>query len=215
MKYYSSLPFTALMAISIIGLLVTFDLVPSGQTILEKLNESFQSYFYLIIFIIILLESIVYVGFYFPGQFFAVSLVVLNQPTFNDILLLTACMVSAATIGSAINYTLGRQFSDDKQSGEGRPSIKALLLAMIHMNSLAFFMFSQGSAKNRFSVVLLAGVLNLPYYLALIWLTSTFSHSIMEIAESTWLVFTLVAAWLVIALFLDWRKGRFTWNSVN
>ena len=108
MKYNAALPLTALFALSLISLLVYFQMVPPGLEILQELQGSFGGYFYVLIFIIILLESIVYVGFYFPGQFFAVVLVVLSEPQTADILLLTVAMVMAATIGSGINFLSGK-----------------------------------------------------------------------------------------------------------
>ena len=207
MKYASTLPLTALIALSSILLLVNWQIIPDGLSILEQLNESFENYFYLMIFLIILLESIVYVGFYFPGQFFAVVLVILSKPDWWDILMLTVCMVAAATLGSAINYFLGAKFSDPEEKVKDT-KLKHLLLAMIHMNSLAFFMFNQGAHRRRFAVVGLAGVFNLPYYLLLILVTATMSEKIMMLAENNWVLFGLLSIWLSIALIIDWRRYR-------
>ena len=57
-------------------------------------------------------------------------------------------------------------------------------------------------------VVWLAGLLNLPYYLALIAATAFLSEEVMQIAENSALVFSLLALWLVIAFILDVRKYR-------
>ena len=46
-------------------------------------------------------------GFYFPGQFFAVLIVLSRPSTWVDLLALSIAMVLAATIGSLINYELG------------------------------------------------------------------------------------------------------------
>jgi membrane-associated protein len=153
------------------------------------------------------LESIVYVGFYFPGQFFAVVLVVLSKPQPQDIILLTLAMVVAATLGSCINYFLGRNFGD-MQKQQARLSVKSLLVAMIHINSLAFFMFSQGANQHSPKVVLWAGLLNLPYYLLLIWGTSVLSEQVMQMAENTWFLVIAVSIWLSVALFIDYKKYK-------
>jgi membrane-associated protein len=155
------------------------------------------------------LESIVYVGFYFPGQFFAVVLVVLSKPEPQDILFLTLAMVIAATLGSCINYLLGKNFGDKKQQ-QPHLSVKSLLIAMIHINSLAFFMFSQGANHKSAKVVLWAGMLNLPYYLLLIWGTSMLSEQVMQMAENTWFLLIAVSIWLGIALFVDFKKFKTT-----
>ncbi|MEP4889251.1 MAG: hypothetical protein ABJV04_04440 [Aliiglaciecola sp.] len=207
MKYAFVLPTTALFALGLIATLVHFDVIPPGLAILEDLKSSFGEYFYVLIFCIILAESIVYVGFYFPGQFFAVVLVILSKPSITDILWLTLAMVAAATLGSFINYRLGRLSSDHK-TGHSSTSLKALLLAMVHINSLAFFMFNQGSNRKTIKVVWMAGLLNLPYYLVLITGTALLSEEIMQVAESTWLMISMVLVWLVVAIILDIKQWR-------
>jgi membrane-associated protein len=189
--------------------LVNYEIIPSGLELLQSLQTNFNDYFYLLILLIILLESIVYVGFYFPGQFFAVVLVVLSKPQPQDILLLTLAMVVAATLGSCINYFLGRKFAKVKIR-QPKLSAKKLLVAMIHINSLAFFMFAQGANQQSPKVVLWAGLLNLPYYLLLIWGTSVLSEQVMQMAENTWLLVIAVSIWLSVALFLDYKKYRTT-----
>ncbi|MDM7860672.1 hypothetical protein QTP81_08695 [Alteromonas sp. ASW11-36] len=207
MKYYSTLPLTAVVAFSLMTMLVHFGVLPPGLSLLDQIQGQMDDYFYLLIMIIILLESIVYVGFYFPGQFFAVVLVITSQPTMTDVIALTFAMVLAATLGSLINYSIGRANSD-KFNDKSPTKLKHLLLAMIHMNSLAFFMLAQGANHRPMRVVWLAGLLNLPYYLALIAATAFMSEEVMQIAENSVLVFSLLAAWLIVAVTLDVRKHR-------
>jgi membrane-associated protein len=190
-----------------ISVLVTYGFIPSGLDLLQSLQTNFKDYFYLLILFIILLESIVYIGFYFPGQFFAVVLVVVSKPEPQDILFLTLAMVVAATLGSCINFLLGRNFGDKKKH-QPNLSVKSLLVAMIHINSLAFFMFSQGASHKSPKVVLWAGLLNLPYYLLLIWATSVLSEQVMQMAENTWFLVIAVSIWLSVALYLDYKKFK-------
>lgn len=208
MKYYSTLPLTALVAFSTINILVYWNIIPSGLEQLNLYQSQLQNYFYLLIVLIIFLESIVYVGFYFPGQFFAVLLVIGASPSFNDILMLTLAMVTAATIGSTVNYGIGRFTSASTDTSQEKTPLKHLLLAMIHMNSLAFFMLAQGAKRKSMRVVLLAGFINLPYYLVLIASTAWLSEEVMQIAENTPLLFSLLSLWLVVALVLDIKKRR-------
>lgn len=208
MKYYSTLPLTALVAFSTINLLVYWNIIPSGLEQLNQYQSQLQGYFYLLIVLIIFLESIVYVGFYFPGQFFAVLLVIGANPTLNDILMLTLAMVTAATTGSIVNYSIGRFSSSPSSDPQAPTPLKHLLLAMIHMNSLAFFMLAQGANRKSIKVVMLAGLINLPYYLVLIASTAWLSEEVMQIAENTALLFTLLSIWLGIAFLLDINKHR-------
>nr|WP_136252457.1 hypothetical protein [Ningiella ruwaisensis] len=207
MKYASFLPLSALIALSLINALVYYQVIPPGMQILESLQGALDEGFYMVIFLIILLESIIYVGFYFPGQFFAVLLVVGAKPSAMDVVYLTLAMVAAATLGSVINYFLGKS-TKDKDDKESETKLKHLLLAMIHINSLAFFMFSQGANNKSFKVVWLAGLLNLPYYLLLIAGTAVLSEQVMAMAENTVLLFTLIAIWLFIALAYDVRQHK-------
>lgn len=209
MKYSFVLPLSALIALCLLSFLVTYEVIPSGLDLLKSLQTRFNDYFYLLILFIILLESIVYVGFYFPGQFFAVVLVVLSKPQPQDIFFLTLAMVVAATLGSCINYFLGRKLGDVKKH-QANLSVKKLLVAMIHINSLAFYMFSQGANHKSAKVVLWAGLLNLPYYLLLIWGTSVLSEQVMQMAENTWFLAIAVSIWLGVALFIDYKKFKAT-----
>jgi membrane-associated protein len=207
MKYASYLPITALVALTLINVLVSFNILPPGMQILESLQGGLDQGFYFVIFLIILLESIIYVGFYFPGQFFAVLLVIGAKPTTMDVVYLTVAMVIAATIGSIINYFLGKKIKNEDEK-VSQTKLKHLLLAMIHINSLAFFMFSQGANNKSFKVVWLAGLLNLPYYLLLIAGTAVLSEQVMSMAENTVLLFSMIGIWLAIALIYDVKKHR-------
>jgi membrane-associated protein len=211
MKYASVLPLSALIALMLIAVLVNFNVIPPGLEILELLKTSFDDGIYWIIFLIILLESIIYIGFYFPGQFFAVVIVVGTNPSLRDIFFLTIAMVTAATLGSVINYCLGRYAKNEEDSDVNPSKMSNLLLAMIHINSLAFFMFSQGAHRKPMKIVALAGLFNLPYYLLLIAGTAVLSEQVMAMAENTYLLFAVISVWLFIALFLDIKKHKNTW----
>jgi len=213
MKYAAFLPLSALIALLLISVLVHFGVIPPGMSILESLQGNMQNGFFFIIFLIILLESIIYVGFYFPGQFFAVILVVGAKPSAMDVVYLTLCMVVAATLGSLINFMLGRasrkhSLKQGERVEEKKTKLKHLLLAMIHINSLAFFMFSQGNQLKSPKVIGLAGFLNLPYYLLLIAGTAVLSEQVMAMAENTALLVGIVCIWLVIALVFDVKQHR-------
>ena len=215
MRYHSLLPISALLSISVFSLLIHLNIMPSGITILEELKIAFAGYLYALILIIILAESIVYVGFYFPGQFFAVLLVVLAKPQWQDIVYLTLCMVVAATLGSGINYCLGHRLAKSNNAKKSLQkdgaqqedyeetdefSIKYLLIAMIHINSLAFYMFKQGEQNRPLKVVWFAGLL--------IFATSFLSEEVLQLAENTVFLITAISIWLLISGYLDYKKYR-------
>jgi membrane-associated protein len=210
MKYASILPLSALTALILIAILVNYNVIPPGAELLELLKTASKDGVFWLIFLIILLESIIYVGFYFPGQFFAVLIVVGSTPSAKDIGMLTVAMVCAATVGSVINFMLGKYSKTKQDSADDEKGIKLsrLLLAMIHINSLAFFMFSQGANNKSVKIVGLAGLFNLPYYLLLIAGTAVLSEQVMAMAENSYMLFSVVSIWLLIALFLDIKKHR-------
>lgn len=208
MKYASILPFSALLALSLIAILVNFNIIPPGSQILELMSDSFNNGLYFLIFLIILLESIVYVGFYFPGQFFAVVIVVGSNPTAKSVFFLTIAMVVAATAGSAINYLLGRYTKRNSDTDTNSTKLSSLLLAMIHINSLAFFMFSQGANRKPMKIVALAGLFNLPYYLLLIAGTAVLSEQVMAMAENTVMLISVILLWLLVSLYFDYKKHK-------
>jgi membrane-associated protein len=208
MKYATILPFSALLALSLIAALVNFNVIPPGAQLLEVMRNSFEDGMYWLIFLIILLESIIYIGFYFPGQFFAVVIVVGANPNAKDIGMLTIAMVAAATIGSLINYTLGRYTKTNVDEDVNPTKLSRLLLAMIHINSLAFFMFSQGAHQKPIKIVALAGLFNLPYYLLLIAGTAVLSEQIMAMAENTYMLFSVISIWFFVALYFDLKKHK-------
>lgn len=206
MRYYSLLPLSAIIAFSFLTLLVSMGWIPPGEAILEQLKANLgQSQSWLLL-LIILAESIIYLGFYFPGQFFAVVIVVLSDPDFGDMLWLTLMMVTAATLGSSINYGLGRAWGDPARSGHQDYSLRNLLLAMLHTNALAFYMFAQGANRHPFKVVWLSGLINLPYYLLLIAGTALLSDEVMYVAETPEVLAFFLTVWFLIALWMDIRK---------
>jgi len=199
----------------IIGLsvLIEYSILPSGSELLTMLREAESMPIYWLLFLIILLEAIIYIGFYFPGQFFAVIIVVIGESTLGSIVNLTLIMVAAATLASLINYSLGRYLVANRQANLSEsPSNsiewRKLLPAMIHINALAFFMFNHGAKKGSLKMVWAAGLINLPYYLLLVVATSLLSEQVMKVAESTFLIVALVSLWLGVAMFIDWRKYR-------
>ena len=208
MKYASFLPFSALLALGLISLLVNAQIIPPGSELLEAISNVFDSGFYWVIFLIILLESIIYVGFYFPGQFFAVILVVGANPKPMDVVYLTIAMVLAATIGSLCNFLMGKASKRKSKEQVEATKLRHLLLAMIHINSLAFFMFAQGSQQKPMKVVLLAGLLNLPYYLLLIAGTAILSEQVMAMAENVYMLVSVISIWLIVALVYDIRNHK-------
>jgi len=71
-------------------------------------------------------------------------------------------------------------------------------------------MVNQGAANRSRKIIGLAGILNLPYYLLLIFATATLSEEVMQLAENSTFLISVVVIWLIIALYMDIKKHRQT-----
>ena len=161
-------------------------------------------------FIIIFLESIIYLGFYLPGQLIAVILVTQNSQGISGILLLTIMSFVAVTLSALINYFIGRGLSKqhylESKQVTHNIEVKKLLLSMIHINTLALFMFEQGLERKSIKIVFLSGFLNIPYYLLLISVTYYFKDEILVVAENTYILYVLLVVWLMYGVYQEYSE---------
>lgn len=195
MKYL--IPLSALIIYSIIFLLIQIGFLPELTNVFNVENLGYSLFFFL--FLIILLESIIYIGFYLPGQFIAVLLVTGSNYGFLGVIALTLISILAVTLAATVNYYLG-YFLLSKKEEENSVDYKKLFLSMIHINTLALFMFEQGSKKGPKKLILVTGLLNLPYYFIIIGVTYYFKESILQVAENPYTVFILLIIWLIYSI---------------
>lgn len=183
-------------------------LIPTGLSLLQSLRDQVgESWFWLVVFCIFL-EALVVVSLYFPGQYIAALLVILSGPTWQDIVLLSLAMVIATTVGSAVNYLVGRAMSD-KDTSETKPiSYKSLLPALIHSSGLAIFTFNWGLQKGTPKLLIAAFLLNLPYYLLIVLTTVYFGEEIIAATDNPWLLGSALMVWLMIALWRDFGSNK-------
>lgn len=201
---HSIVPLSALIVYLLFEMLVFLEILPNLSSMFISTNFEFSLFF---MFFIILLESIIYIGFYLPGQLIAVILVTQNSQGFGGILLLTLVSFFAVTLSSLINYHLGTIISrKESYSKNSNLDIKKLLLSMIHINTLAMFMFEQGIEKKNIKIAFLSGFLNIPYYLLLISLTYLFKDEIMLVAQNPYILYVLLILWLIYGVYRDVKK---------
>ena len=130
--------------------------------------------------LIIFLESIIYLGFYIPGQFIAVILVISSVQSIRDIVPLTLVSILAVTLSAGVNYFIGSLFRK-KNQGVKTIDYKQLLLSMIHINTLALALFEAGKMRYSRWIIAIVGILNLPYYLLMIALVYYFQDATREL----------------------------------
>jgi membrane-associated protein len=198
MKYI--IPLSALIVYSIIFILMQIGILP--ELSLTSTSFDFSSGIFIYLFIIIFLESIIYLGFYLPGQFIAVVLITQSDYGFLGIIGLSLISIIAVTLAATANYFLGYFFSKEKKVIY-KVDYRKLLLSMIHINTLALFMFEQGTKKGPKKLILLTGVLNLPYYFIIIGVTYYFKDSILGIAENPYTVFIILLIWFGYSIAKD------------
>jgi membrane-associated protein len=199
MKY--KIPLSALLIYSFIFVLMYIGVLPDLSNLFNSVSLGPTLFFYL--FLIIFLESIIYLGFYIPGQFIAVLLITQSSYGFLGVIGLTLISIVAVILAATINYYLGYYFSDKKNNIKEKIDYKKLLLSMIHINTLALFMFEQGTKKGPKKLILLTGFLNLPYYFVIIGITYYFKDSILGLAENPYTVFIILLIWLGYSIAKD------------
>lgn len=201
------IPLSALIIYSIIELLIAIQILPGYSSLMNTSNFEFSLLF---MFIIIFLESIIYIGFYLPGQLIAVILVTQNSQGIQGVFLLSIVSFFAVTLSSLTNYYIGKTLSRDNCDINYKFQIKKLLLSMIHINTLALFMFEQGLRKQDIKIVFLGGLLNIPYYLLLITLTYVFKEEILSFAENPYGLFILLFLWLIYGIYQEYKERKLT-----
>ncbi|MFQ3281502.1 hypothetical protein [Reinekea sp.] len=205
---YTRLPLFILLIFSVMTLAIAQGWIPSGLDLLESLRNSVgEQWFWLVVFCIFL-EALIIISLYFPGQYIAAILVILSSPSTNDVLLLSLAMVIATTAGSAVNYAIGRYYSTERTTKQ--ISYKTLLPALIHSSGLAIFTFNWGLQRGTNKLILVAALLNLPYYLLIMVVTVTFGEQIIAATDNPIIIGVALLIWLFIAIYRDTKAKRTT-----
>ena len=180
--------------------------VPTGLELLESLRSQVDEHWFWLVVFCIFLEALVVISLYFPGQYIAALLVILSGPSLTDIILLSLAMVIATTLGSAVNYGIGRYLSKENPNVPFKPiSYKALVPALIHSSGLAIYTFNWGLQRGTARLISIAAILNTPYYLLIMFTTVAFGEQIIAATDNPLIIGSALSIWLAISLFRDWR----------
>lgn len=203
---YTRLPAFILLIFSFMTFAIAQGWIPSGLDLLETLRQKVGDHWFWLVVFCIFLEALIIISLYFPGQYIAAVLVILSNPTSTDILLLSVAMVIATTAGSAVNYAIGRYYSKEAKT---KPiSYKTLLPALIHSSGLAIFTFNWGLQRGTNKLILIAALLNLPYYLLIMVVTVTFGEQIIAATDNPLIIGSALVLWLTIAIIRDWNSKK-------
>ena len=203
------IPLSAICIYIWMTVLIYFNIVPDPLLIVEYINMLDLKTIYIVMFLIILLESIVYVGFYLPGQFIAVLLVVSSTDGISEIWYLTLVSIIAVTVWALINYHLWYFLS--KRNGYIQKNIeyKKLLFSLIHINTLSLFILDQWSKQVPKKIIYLTWLLNLPYYFLMILVTYLLQDQILTISENSYIILILLLLWLIYSIY----NNKKTWTN--
>lgn len=192
-------PLSALMIYIVIVLLINNWLIPNPENIIDYIRGLDINMVLFFMFLIILLESIIYIWFYLPWQFIAVLLVITYSQNFIDIIYLTFISILAVTIWAFINYNLWKLLSK-KEKTETKINYKKLLFSMIHINTIALFVFDQWIKKAPKKIIYMTWLLNIPYYFLIIWVTYILKDEIMTLSENWFIIIFLLLIWFIYSL---------------
>jgi membrane-associated protein len=156
--------------------------------------------------LVIFLESIIYLGFYLPGQLIAVILVISSADSWRDIVPLTIISIIAVTLSAGVNYMIGSYFRTSDDTVEAVLDWKKLLLSMIHINTLALALFDAGKRHAPKRIIALVGLMNLPYYFLLIALTYSFQDIVMKIGENPYYLLIALIIWCGYSVYQERRN---------
>jgi hypothetical protein len=181
--------------------------IPNGESLLQSLQAYVGDHWFLFVAFCIFLEALVFVCFYFPGQYIAALLIIVNDPEMSDIVLLTIAMLIATTAGSFVNYVWG--YSSSRARPENpKLQYRTLLPALVHSSGLAFFTFNWGLRQGSVKLIGMAALFNLPYYFLILIVTTTFGDAILANSDNWLIVGGALMIWLGISAFRDWKRNN-------
>ena len=141
-------------------------------------------------------------------------LVVLSGPTLANMVLLSLAMVMATTLGSAVNYAIGRYFLHIQSKAKMKDnafkpvSFKTLIPAMIHSSGLAIFTFNWGLQRGSAWLISISTLLNIPYYILIVLTTVTFGEQILEATDNPIIIGSALSIWLGISIWRDRKRVK-------
>lgn len=199
-------PLSAIIVYTLVLFWIYFGILPDPTIISEFIESLDSSAIFFVLFLIILLESMIYIGFYLPGQFIAVLVVVGYAAKIQDIVLLSFVSILAVTLWAIINYSLWYFISKKSVQKQEKIDYKNLLFSMIHINTIALYIFDQWQKRAPKKIIFLTGLFNFPYYLLIIWVTYLLKNEILSVSENSFILYGILFLWLWISLYQNKKK---------
>ena len=214
MRKIPILPLSALIFYIATVILWKLQVIPSPGEILQILKDLYDSYGYFGLVLAAFLESIVYLGLYFPGSFIIALAVFFSDGTFNTLFIISVLTAATLTFTAIINYLLGRFvarrkfFEKDEFIRESKMFSKGLVLSMLHPNLLAFYFFNAGLENHSFKKIAFIPLFMIPYGYVFAFGLYKFSEPAKAQLESPTFLFAFILLWLAVAFVREYRKAK-------
>lgn len=208
------IPFSALCFFSLAIILWKLEWIPNPKEIVYLLENLYIRYGYFGLVLATFIESIVYLGFYFPGSVIIALAVFFSDGSFTSLLTISILVAITLTVTSTINYLFGKYISrndfldldKDKIIKESKLFSKGLLLSMLHPNFLAFYFFNAGLKRHNFKKIIFVPIFMIPYGYLFGFLLSRFSKVARQGLESTSFLITAIFIWIVVSFVIENRR---------
>jgi membrane protein DedA with SNARE-associated domain len=179
--------------------------------ILENLYLKFG---YLGLVIATFLESIVYLGLYFPGSFIIALAVFFSNGSFVSLLIISILVAITLTITAVINYFFGRyvsrkDFFEKKEFVKESKSIsKGLFVSMLHPDLMAFYFFNAGLERQNMKKLIYVPIFMIPYGYLIGFVLSRFSELLRRGLESPNFLLIIIGIWFVASFVFEIKRRK-------
>lgn len=193
----------------------SFNIIPAPSEILIFIEILFNYFGLLGVFIAVLIESIVFLGLYFPGSFILIIAIFFSSGTFVELFMISFITSVALTIGSVINFYLGKYRIINAQIPKIKTSELWFLLTFLHPNSMAFYFYSQGLKNKNFNHIYLVFFFILPYGILLGFLIFLTKNGFKSALENPYLMIIVIFIWIFISYLLTGFNKKKLSKKVN
>ena len=215
------IPISTLIVYCCILFLIYLQVLPPFSVMLDFLESLYFRFGYVGLFISAFLESIVYIGLYFPGSFIIVLSVLLSNGTIVEFLSISCVTALAITLANCINYYIGRKqllkrfISVDTHKKKGAKSQQKhvhswteFLIMVSHPTLLTFHSFRQGIEKRSWKFLLYTFPILWAWGFSLCFIIFPLKDVFSVLIESVTSVIVLIILWICIATGVTMYQNR-------
>ncbi len=207
-------PISALLFYLFIFFLWKYEIIPTPKNVLVFLENLYQKYGFIGLFLASFLEGVVYLGLYFPGSFIIALVVIFSDGKLCTLLQISITVSVSLTVTSVINYYIGKLSSVLRKSGIKNDIYRKFLsknffFSMLHPTVLAFYFFSIGKKRYGIKNIILVPVVMLPYGLFVGILLFQLKGLFRRTVENPYAMFIALLVWIIISfIYMIVKNGK-------